>query len=284
MHKYISQGDGLSIPYDEKLLAEVQAKGEVSGIGHVGGFEYQLDFSVPQIAVAIHAGHGVRRELLPFMALDPVQRMFEEDTGTDFMIQGQPNSIWGLESRAVYDLNRAIDMALPLVPEKFWGTRVYKNSPPAEMNRRSLESHKAFYRALGTFITRLLDLFGYCVVYDIHSYNITRQQAKGFKSPPVFNLGTAAINRYRWKPHIESWIDNLGTISLPGIKTTVAENLVFSGNGELCKRLCKWDPRILVLPTEVSKVYMDEIKGAIYPDIIKAVKNGLAQAMALHVC
>jgi hypothetical protein len=136
---------------------------------------------------------------------------------------------------------------------------------------------------MGTLVTRMLDLFGYCIVYDIHSYNISRQQAKGFESPPVFNLGTAALDRSRWKPHIDSWLDHLRDISLPGIMTTVAENLVFSGRGEFCRRLSQWDPRILVLPTEVSKIYMDEQRGAIYPDIIKAVRDGLAKAMATHL-
>jgi hypothetical protein len=277
------RGYPLRIPCDHKFLGKIESQGAVSGIGNSGGFFYQFDFSIPKIAVAIHAGHQVRHELRPLLALAPDQRMFEEDTGTDFMIQGQPNTIWGLESRAVYDLNRDTDMALPLVPKKFWGTRVYKKAPTPEMNTRSLGSHEAFYRAMGTLITHMLDLFGYCVVYDIHSYNISRQQAKGFESPPVFNLGTAALDSSRWKSHIESWLDRLGAISLPGIQTTVAENLVFSGRGEFCMRLSQWDPRILVLPTEVSKGYMDEFKGAIYHDTIKAVKDGLAQAMTSHL-
>jgi hypothetical protein len=213
--------------------------------------------------MAIHAGHRVRDELLPYMILPPAERMFEEDTGTEFMTQGHPNAVWGLESRAVYDLNRDEDMALPLVPEKFWGTRVYGEQPGPEMNDKSLGQHRSFYLFVGTVIRQMIDTFGYCIVYDIHSYNMTRQQAKGVKSPPVFNLGTAAFDRSKWKDPIDSWLENLRKISLPGIKTIVAENEVFSGKGELCKRLSQWDPRILVLPTEVSKVYMDEKKGAV---------------------
>ena len=273
----------MTIPVDETLLSNIQREGSVSGIGGSGGFAYRFDFSVPQIAAAIHSGHTVRPELIPLMALSPAQRMFEEDTGTDFMIQEQPNIIWALESRAVYDLNRGMDMALPLTPEKFWGTRVYQKQPTPEMNARSIAGHEAFYRTLGTLISRMLEIFGYCVVYDIHSYNITRQQAQGFTDPPVFNLGTAVLNHERWKPLIQSWLDCLAAITLPGIKTSVAENLVFQGKGELCKRLTAWDPRILVLPTEVSKVYMDENTGAIYPDIIFAIKEGLAHAMAHHL-
>ncbi len=272
----------MGIPCDKNLLSEIQRHGAVSGIAPSGGFSYRLDFSVPKIAVAIHAGHAVRSELLPLMAIGPAQRLFEEDAGTDFMIQGQPNTMWGLESRAVYDLNRDPGNALPLVPEKFWGTQVYEKTPTPEMNMRSMACHDAFYRAVGTVITHMLDLFGCCVVYDIHSYNITRQQAKGFESPPVFNLGTAALDRSRWEPHIEAWLDRLRAIALPGIETTVAENEVFGGRGEFCKRLTDWDPRILVLPTEVSKIYMDELTGAIYPEMIKAVRRGLSLAMAGH--
>jgi hypothetical protein len=273
----------LTIPCDEAFLEQIRRQGSVSGIGGSGGFAYRFDFSVPQIAAAIHAGHTVRPEWVPLMALTPAERMFEEDTGTEVMIQQHPNAIWGLESRAVYDLNRDTHMALPLTPEKFWGTRVYQKQPTPEMNARSIASHDAFYRAVGSLITRMLDIFGYCVVYDIHSYNITRQQARGFSDPPVFNLGTAALDRERWKPQIQAWLDRLAAIALPGIETTVAENLVFQGKAELCKRLTAWDPRILVLPTEVSKVYMDEMTGAIYPEILMAIKEGLAQAMANHL-
>ena len=267
------------MPFDQQVFEEIRKQGSIAGTEPSGAFGYHLDFSAPRIAVAIHAGHRIRRELLPFIELAEDQRMFEEDTGTDFMIQGQPNAIWGLESRAVYDLNRDADMALPLTPEKFWGTRVYRKIPDRQMNERSIADHDAFYLFLGTVITHMLDVFGYCIVYDIHSYNISRQKVKGVEFPPIFNLGTALLDHSKWRRHIDAWLENLSAISLPGIQTTIAENKVFSGKGELCRRLCRWDSRILVLPTEVSKVYMDEIKGAIYPDIIKAVKKGLASAM-----
>lgn len=272
----------MNMPCDQAVLEKIKHQGSISGTGPSGAFGYHFDFSVPKIAVAIHSGHTIREELLSFMALPPDQRMFEEDTGTDYMIQGQPNALWGLESRAVYDLNRAPDMALPLVPEKFWGTRVYKKAPEPQMNDTSLASYDDFYLFLGTLITHMLETFGYCIVYDIHSYNISRQKAKGFEDPPVFNLGTAMLDRSKWKHHIDTWLENLSAIRLPGIQTTIAENKVFSGKGELCRKLSKWDSRILVLPTEVSKVYMDEIKGAIYPKVITAIRNGLGQAMDLH--
>ena len=255
----------------------------IQGTDPLKGFAYHLDFSLPFIVTAIHAGHIVRQDLLPLMAIDSDQRRFEEDTGTDLMIKGLSNSVWALESRSVYDLNRAREMALPLTPERFWGTRVYKSLPSPEMNQKSLTNYDTFYRFMETCIATLLDQFGFCIIYDIHSYNISRQQAKGIEFPPVFNLGTALLDKSKWKKAIALWLEQLGTISLPGIKTSVAQNQVFQGKEEFCRRLCRLDDRILVLPTEISKVYMDEKKGDIYPDVIMAVKHGLKNAILSHV-
>lgn len=258
-------------------------KTAIQGTDPLNGFAYHLDFSLPFIVTAIHGGHTVRHDLLPLMAIDSDQRRFEEDTGTDMMIKGLPNAVWALESRCVYDLNRARKIALPHTPERFWGTRVYKTLPSPEMNQKSLKNYDAFYTFMETCIESLVDRFGFCIIYDIHSYNISRQQEKGIASPPVFNLGTALLDTSKWGKAIALWLEQLGTISLPGIKTRVAENQVFHGKAEFCRRLSARDDRVLVLPTEVSKVYMDEKKGIVYPDIALAVKQGLENAILYHV-
>lgn len=247
------------------------------------GFAWHLDFSLPFIATAIHAGHHVREDLIPFMADDEHQRKFEEDTGTDLMINGLGNAVWGLESRAVYDLNRSREIALPLTPERFWGIRVYDKQPTEAMNQKSLAAYDAFYRFMETHIASILDRFGICIIYDIHSYNISRQVAKGIESPPVFNLGTGLLDKSIWGQAIDLWLEKLGAIALPGIETTVAENRVFCGKAEFCRRLSALDKRILVLPTEISKVYMDELKGDLYPDVAQAVKKGLETAILSHI-
>lgn len=255
----------------------------IAGTDPLGGFAYHLDFSLPFIAVAIHAGHHVPEDLLCHMALDSNQRKFEEDTGTDLMIKGLGNAVWALDSRVVYDLNRSRDLTLPLIPERFWGTRVYKTLPTPEINKKSLRNYDAFYSFMETTVNSILDRFGICIVYDIHSYNISRQQANGIEAPPVFNLGSALLNKSKWGKIIESWLEQLGGISLPGIKTIVAENHVFSGKAEFCRRLSSMDQRVLVLPTEISKVYMDEIKGVVYSDIILSLKKGLQNAILSHI-
>ncbi len=201
---------------------------------------------------------------------------------TDLMIQDSQSAIWVLDSRAEYDLNRPPELALPLTPDRFWGVQVYGKQPTDEMNLKSLFKHDAFYRFIGSCITVLLKKFGVCIIYDIHSYNISRQVEKGIMHPPVFNLGTELLDRKRWGKTIDDWLDRLGKITIPDIPTTVAENLVFSGKGELCRRLSSWNKNILILPTEISKVYMNEHNGNIYPEIVEALKKGLGNAISAH--
>jgi hypothetical protein len=198
------------------------------------------------------------------------------------MIQGAASAVWGLDSRSEYDLNRPLTKALPLTPEQFWGKQVYLEQPGQRMNRESLAKYHQFYEFMGSWAASALAKFGVCLVYDIHAYNITRQVQKGISSPPVFNLGTASIERRRWAVSVENWLARLKEIEIPGVQTTVAENCVFQGQGELCRRMTQWDPRILVLPTEISKVYMDETKGAIHSKAVKALKKGLERAMREH--
>jgi len=273
----------MTIPFDPETERRIGTGDRFSGIDPSGGFAYDIDLSVPCLTTAIHAGHRVRSELVPLLALSEEERLAEEDAATDRIIRNCPSIIWGLDSRAEYDLNRPPDKAVPLTPEMFWGTRVYLSPPGDAMIRRSLEKYEAFYRFTAAVLKRLLDRFGACVVYDIHSYNIQRQIEKGHRSPPVFNLGTAGIDRRRWEKPVADWLERLSAIALGGDRTTrVAENEVFSGLGEFCRRLTSWRADILVLPTEISKIYMDEHAGVVFEPVVDSLKVQLAAAVLSH--
>jgi hypothetical protein len=146
-----------------------------------------------------------------------------------------------------------------------------------------MKKYEAFYRFMGTCVKILLEKFGRCVVYDIHSYNITRQKKRGVAAPPVFNVGTLGIDRERWREMIDAWICRLQEIRLPGVEVVVAENQVFKGRAEFCRRVTSWDPHILVLPTEISKVYMDETNGIVRDTAVHHLQEGLRKAVMAHV-
>jgi hypothetical protein len=272
----------MEIPHDPQLTRRLE-KGTVhDGTDPLGGFAYKLDLSVPYIATAIHAGSGVRDELLDLMRISETDRCYEEDIATERFIRELPSTIQCLDSRTEYDVNRPPELALPLTPDMFWGVRVYHTPPSSAMNRRSMEKYEAFYRFVGSCLKILLDRFGVCIVYDIHSYNPDRQKARGIACPPVFNLGTRQLDRPGWKAPIDEWLQQLGRIEIPGVQTTVAENEVFSGLGEFCRRLTEWSPNILVLPTEISKIYMDPRKGTVYEDVVRCLQKGLKTAVFAH--
>jgi N-formylglutamate amidohydrolase len=269
----------MSIPYDTALVNHFRRHDRCEGIGPGGVFAYRIDFSVPFMVTAIHAGHRMRDELLPLVALDEESRRFEEDVATDWIIQGTPSSLWVFDSRAEVDLNRSEKKALPLAAEDFWGQQVFHTIPGPDLNRRSLAKHAAFYAFMASCLQVLIERHRACCVYDIHSYNISRQQQKGIAHPPTFNLGTALLDKSRWGAAIAAWLEALKTVEVPEQTVTVAENLVFEGRGELCRRLTQWDPRILVLPTEIAKIYMDEHTGRVFPEVVQALKVGLKRAV-----
>lgn len=272
------------IPFDPEMFAFLRARKRVSGTGPLDGFAYDLDLSVPWITCAIHSGHRVRDALLPLMTLSENERLAEEDAATDQIIRECPSTLWGLDSRAEYDLNRPRTSAVPVNPEMFWGRRVYERPLDGTALNRSLEKYDAFYRLVGTVIRILLDRFGACVIYDMHSYNRHRQIENGHPAPPVFNLGTRCIDRSRWTRSVQAWLDGLKGIRIPGVATTVAENDVFGGGGAFCRTLTRWDPRILVLPTEISKIYMDEQSGTLHAARLEALTKELARIVMEHGC
>ncbi|MGD8293732.1 MAG: N-formylglutamate amidohydrolase [Desulfobacterales bacterium] len=272
----------MKIPYHVDLYKRLR-RGELTrGADSSKGFAFDLNFSVPTIVTAIHAGHRVRTELRPLLCMSEEERLFEEDPATDILIRGNHATIWGLDSRSEYDLNRPPELALPLTPDMFWGKQVYHTVPTAGMNRQSLQKYDAFYLLIGSCIKVMLERYGVCLVYDIHSYNISRQIRKGVTSPPLFNIGTELLNRLKWQTAIDDWRRQLEKIQIPGIETTVAENKVFSGKGELCRRLSAWDPNILVLPTEISKVYINEHSGEIKTKVVSRLQRGLQHAISEH--
>lgn len=74
----------------------------------------------PVVATAIHAGHDLRTELVPLMALPEPDRFREEDPFTDLIIKDIPSRLEVHRSRFEVDMNRAADEAVYRRPEDCW--------------------------------------------------------------------------------------------------------------------------------------------------------------------
>ena len=234
----------------------------------------------PLIAAAIHSGHAVRPEVEDILALAPAQRLMEEDPFTDRWTALGDTKIVGLRSRFEVDLNRPPDKAVYLTPEDAWGLEVWKEGPPPRIIDRSLHLYDGFYRD----VQRLLDAQpGGFVVYDLHSYNHRRSgpdaEPEDPELNPEVNVGTGTMDRERWAPVVDAFIDTLRAVDFMGRRLDVRENVKFSG-GHFSKWIhSNYPDDGCAIAIEFKKFFMDEWTGEPDEDAVRAILEALEQTV-----
>lgn len=239
-------------------------------------FTIKIDDYVHYACGAVHDGHQFRQELRSYCKHSEYERWYEEDPATREMVKSHPIVIAGMDSRFEYDLNRAPETA---IYEDAWGKQLWFMSLPNSFKEKSLEKHANFYKVVHALISKLEELFGICVVYDMHSYNWQRWD----REVPTWNLGTKNVDNERFGDDIESWRSILEQTPLPnGIKSTSKINDTFQGNGYFLKYITDNFKNTLVLATEIAKVYCDELEQIMYPEVIYAVEDYLKVVLKKH--
>jgi hypothetical protein len=145
---------------------------------------------------------------------------------------------------------------------------------------RSLGEHAAFYKMLGQVLSGLEERCGKFVVYDIHSYNHRRQGPRGEAADPSdnpeINIGTGSMNRSRWAPVVDRFIDELRGFDFLGRTLDVRENVNFKGR-YLTEFVHEHFPETgCAIAVEVKKFFMDEWTGVGFPEQINAMRDALA--------
>ena len=245
---------------EQDILAKINNRETFSATIEGGGFDIKIDKYEPALAAAIHNGGNLREELARNSLLTQAERYYEEDPYTGSFIEHQPITMIGNDSRYEYDLNRNTDEC---VYETAWGKQVWKTPLSAEQIAASKEKHARFYRIVAAVVQALTEDFGQCIVYDTHSYNYQRHERTDL---PVFNLGTTSVKSDKWRPLIETWLGALKNMQVEGVDITAAENDIFYGKGYLAGFCHSRYDNVLVLATEVKKVFMDELTGK--PDAV----------------
>ena len=219
----------------------------------------------PLIATAIHDGNNLRPELLPLINLSVSERLREEDPFTAGWTGVAPTRLIGLLSRFEVDLNRPRDKAVYLTPEDAWGLSVWKEPLGAECVERSLTVHDAFYDEVRGLVQRLVRRYGRVVVLDLHTYNHRREgptaPAANPQENPEVNIGTGTMQRVRWAPLVDRFIEDLRGFDFMGRRLDVRENVKFYG-GHFPKWIHESFPKsVCVLSVEFKKFFMDEWTG-----------------------
>jgi len=239
-------------------------------------FTLKIDKYVPYVCGAVHDGHQFRKELWENCLHTEYERWFEEDPCTKEFVKTMPIVIAGCDSRFEYDLNRDPENA---IYEDAWGKKLWKTPLDPLHKKQSLEKHEAFYSVINTLIKKLESKFTNVVVYDIHSYNWRRWS----REVPVINLGTSNIDNDRYGALVELWRQSLSELKLPNdIITTSKINDTFQGNGYFLKFITTNFKNTLVLATEFKKIYCDELREVIYPEVVASIEQQLHKRIKDH--
>ena len=165
----------------------------------------------PLLGIALHAGHNLRSEIVPLIALTEEQRFREEDPYSDYWTLVCGSQLLTLRSRFEVDLNRPRDEAVYKTNKDAWGLNIWREPPDSTVINVSLSEHDHFYRMLEHELTRYVDQYGYFVVLDFHSYNHRRGGPTApFADPslhPEINIGTGTLDRERWVGVVEGFME-----------------------------------------------------------------------------
>ncbi|MBV8887806.1 MAG: N-formylglutamate amidohydrolase [Chroococcidiopsidaceae cyanobacterium CP_BM_RX_35] len=233
----------------------------------------------PVVAVALHDGHAVRREVASLFALDEAERRREEDPFTANWTTLGDTRIVVQRSRFEFDLNRPREKAVYLKPEDAWGLTVWQTQPSPEIMAGSLAEYDAFYAAVKRVLTDLERRFGCFVIYDLHTYNHRRLGLQALPADPMYNpeinLGTGTMDRSRWAPVVESFLTDLRGFDFLGRQLDVRENIKFQG-GYFQYWVHQTFPRsACVLSVEVKKFFMNEWSNELDVAQVDAIRSGL---------
>ena len=225
----------------------------------------------PFWAFAIHDGQQIDPFIDPYINLKEDERLREEDPFTAVMAELPMNQFIVASSRFQLDLNRKIEDSVYLRPDQAWGLQVWKDSLPENIVTELYLDHKNIYQEIEELIQETIDRHGYFVVYDIHSYNAKRKDAKeevDTKSNPQINLGTAYTDP-KWRPLIDQLTAFISKENLYEGPIDIRENIKFKG-GYLSQLISKkFGAYGCVLSFEFRKDFMDEWTGA--PDLPRVV-------------
>ncbi|WP_109210246.1 MULTISPECIES: N-formylglutamate amidohydrolase [Microbacterium] len=243
-------------------------------------FEFVGDWTGQFVATAIHNGHDIRPELAAELVLPEADRLREEDPYTDEIGALVPARVVVHRSRFEVDLNRAREDAVYRTSEEAWGLEVFRDPPLDEaLVAGSLEVYDAFYAALARRLDPVAER-GPFVVFDVHSYNHRRDGADAAEAPaaknPEVNVGTGSLDRDRFGPVVDTFIETLAGSGSPAGRLDVRENVRFRGRQLAAWIHARYPERAVVLALEYKKTFMDEWTGnADHPRV-----DELARALA----
>lgn len=246
------------------------------------GWTIATDAADSIIATAIHAGHDLRREIIPWSGVADDVRLREEDPFTDRWLPVSLNRIGVQRSRFEVDLNRSRDGAVYLDAAAAWSLDVWTAPLPNALIQESLAEYDVFYRDLAAACDEVAAAHPRFVVVDLHSYNHRRG---GPDAPvddpganPEINIGTGTVDRELWADAVDSFATAMRAFPFDGGHLDVRENVRFKG-GHMSRWINeRYRGRGCALAIEVKKIFMDEWTGVVDEAVLGTIGDALSAA------
>lgn len=236
----------------------------------------------PIISAAIHDGHDLFPDFIPWMRLQEHERFREEDPYTSYIAKLPTSRIIVHTSRFQVDLNRPPEQAIYKTPQDAWGLEVWN-----KINKKAeafiMKYYHKFYRDIRSLLEDTIHRFGRFIVLDIHSYNHRHDaphHAADVKGHPTINLGTY-YNKKTWSPLFEDFRDYLILSEQIREPVDVRENILFKGGAFAQWIIRHYGKKGCVISIEYKKTFMDEWTGRADIGRLKQIRKTLKGALPI---
>ncbi|PHR18641.1 MAG: N-formylglutamate amidohydrolase [Sphingopyxis sp.] len=215
------------------------------------------------LVTSIHAGHNIRMELQPWLAIGEKDCLREEDPMTDYFLTVADNLIRANRSRFECDLNRPRERCISANPDDTWGLKIWADDLPEEQMENSRLIHDAFYDMARKQCDQLIGKHGRILILDLHSYNHRRNGPDGEGEPrpenPDIDIGATTLDKSVYGELVERMTKKLRSVPLLGETPDVRENKRFPDGGNFPEWLADiYGEKAGVMTLEYKKIFMDE--------------------------
>jgi len=239
----------------------------------------------PVMVTAIHAGHTIRPELRPWLAIAEEERLREEDPLTDLLLPAGDTIVRGNRSRFEFDLNRPVEKAVTVDPEDTWGLKVWSSDLPEGLREESRALHREFYALIAERVEAMIAQHGRILVLDLHSYNHRRSGPDGAPADPAENpdidLGATTLDREVFGGLHDAFAAALRSRPVAGRTPDVRTNVRWEDGGHFPEWLhATYGDRACVITLEYKKMFMDEWDGTADVLALQDLREGFQAAVA----
>ncbi len=235
------------------------------------------------ITTAIHAGHSIRREMLPWLEIGEAERLREEDPMTDYFLGVGDSMLRANRSRFECDLNRPREKAVSTDPEDQWGLKIWHSGLPDEQIEKSMQLHDEFYAMIRNHCDAMIARFGRILLLDIHSYNHRRHGTEAAAAPaenPDIDLGATTMNHDIYGDLLACFAEELRSVPVCGKTPQVGVNIRWEDGGNFPEWLHSiYGDDACVITLEYKKSFMDEWTGQANILALQHLREGLARAV-----